>query len=180
MTGGPVPGTDAEIHIYRNGNLLRMEGNDERSYVIQDLRKPGDARMISRANCLQMKFPFTRSFPFSLSWSPNNYDIVDLGKETLDGHPTQIKQVTIHFASKAKHTEPVTLKLWEAEDLKGFPIKIEMKTHRTIEYRNVDFGAQDPTLFIVPGECAPLDAAKGENSSPPKKAPGKATPKEQH
>ena len=37
MVGGPVPGTDDEIHIYRSGNLMRMEANEGKSYQITDL-----------------------------------------------------------------------------------------------------------------------------------------------
>ena len=181
MTGGPVVGTAEEIHIYRHGNLLRMGGPDGRSYVIQDLRKSGDARMISKAECLQLKYPFTRSFPFSLSWSPNKYETVLLGKETVDGHPTQVKQVTVTFAPEAKHKAPLTLKIWTADDLQGFPVKVETALHRTMEYRKIEFGELDPTLFIVPGECQPLDAAKGLATpfSPPT-APQKAPSKEPH
>lgn len=182
MTGGPVIGTAEEIHIYRHGNLMRMGGPDGRSYIIQNLKVAGDARAISRADCLQLKYPFTRSFPFSLSWSPNKYETVLLGKETIDGHPTQIQQVTVIFAPEAKHKEPMTLKLWTADDLQGFPIKIETASHRTMEYRKVDFGEMDPTLFIVPGQCEPLDAAKGKTGSPfpSQTPPQKAPPKDPH
>jgi hypothetical protein len=177
MTGGPVIGTAEEIHIYRHGNLLRMEGQEHHSYVIQDLTKSGDARMISKADCLRMKIPFVRSYPFSFSWSPNRYETVVVGKETIDGHPTQVEEVTIIFAPVVHH-DPVTIKIWAAEDLQGFPVKIENKLHHTIEYRNVNFEAQDPTLFIIPGACEPLDAEKENTPLPqPKKAPQKAPSK---
>jgi len=181
MTGGPVVGTTEEIHIYRHGNLLRMGGPDGKSYVIQDLKESGDARMMSKADCLQLQYPFTRSFPFSLSWSPNKYEIVPLGKETVDGHPTQVMQVTVTFAPEAKHKEPLTLKIWAADDLQGFPVKVETNSHRVIEYRKIEFGELDPTLFIVPGECKPLDAARGLTAPfPTKTAPQKAPSKDPH
>ena len=31
MIGSPIPGTEDEIHIYRSGNLMRMEANGGKS-----------------------------------------------------------------------------------------------------------------------------------------------------
>ena len=169
MTGGPVPGTADEIHIYRSGDKLRMEGPGK-SYLIQDLSKEKDTRAISKLQCLQMSGPFIRSFPFFMSGPGNKYDHVALGQETVDGHPTEIEEVTITFAPARKHV-PLKLKLWEAQDLEGFPIKIETQSHRIIEYRKVDFGEIDPTLFIAPNDCGPIDEKDAKSSAKPKKAP---------
>jgi hypothetical protein len=55
---------------------------------------------------------------------------------------------------------PQKMRLWEAEDLQGFPIKIEfliLGGHGpVIRYKNVVLGEQDPTLFIHPKSCQPL------------------------
>jgi hypothetical protein len=43
------------------------------------------------------------------------------------------------------------MKVWEAQDLKGFPIKIEMQTSRgpmTVEYKDVSFSDSDASLFV--------------------------------
>jgi hypothetical protein len=169
MTGGPAPGTADEIHIYRSGNLLRMEGPGK-SYIIQDLSKANDVRAISKIQCLQMAAPFIRSYPFLMTGEGYKYEHVALGKETVDGHSCQVEDVTVIFPPAKKHPT-LKLKLWEAEDLEGFPIKIETQSHQTIEYRKVDFGPLDPTLFITPNQCAPLDKGDAKVSIKPQKAP---------
>jgi hypothetical protein len=168
MTGGVVPGTSDEIHIYRSGDKLRMEGPGK-SYIIQDLSKDKDTRAISKLQCVQMSAPFIRSFPFFMSGKGYNYEHVSLGKETVDGHPTQVEEITVTFPPAKKHV-PLKLKLWEAEDLQGFPIKIETQMNRLIEYRKVDFGLIDPTLFIAPNDCGPFEE-RDEKPKKPKKAP---------
>jgi len=174
VTGGVVPGTSDESYIYRSKNLLRMEGADRHSYVIQDLGKTRDARVLSRMQCEKMKVPFVRSFPFLFSGPGYKYERVPVGKETVDGHPCQVEDVTVTFPPE-KHHDPLKLKVYEAEDLKGFPVKIQLKL-RAIEFRNVALGPQDPTLFIVPDQCGDdLDVGTGKGSgkapAKPKKAP---------
>lgn len=169
MTGGPVMGTADEIHIYRSGNMLRMEGPDRNSYIVQYLAKERDVRALSRAGCLQMGAPFIRSYPFFMTGPGYKFETVLLGKETVDGHPTQIEEVTVTFPP-AKNHPPLKLKLWAAEDLQGFPVKIETPKQHTMEYRNVDFGELDRTLFVTPSQCDPLEGAQ-QNSKKAKKAP---------
>ena len=172
MTGGPVPGTADEIHIYRSGDLLRMEGPDRHSYIVQNLSRQKDTRAMSSVECLQMGVPFVRSYPFFLSGKGNTYEYVPLGSETIEGHPTKVEEVTINFAPERKHA-PLKLKVWEAEDLQGFPIKVETQHHQTMEYRSVNFGPLDVTLFITSKVCEPLDVMKTQKkgSTPSKKVP---------
>jgi hypothetical protein len=169
MTGGPVPGTADEIFIYRSGDKLRMQGQ-AKNYIVQDLAKEKDVRAISKIQCLQMGAPFIRSYPFFMTGPGYKYEHVPLGKETIDGHSCQVEEVTVVFPATKKH-DPLKLKLWEAEDLDGFPIKVETQAHRLIEYRKVDFGPLDPTLFIVPDDCARLDVETKKGPAQPKKKP---------
>ncbi len=171
VTGGPLPGDDDEIHIYRSKNLLRMEGHDQHSYVIQNLAKANDVKVLSKAECLQMAMSFSRSYPFSLSAEGNTYKKVSLGKETVDGHSCAVEEVTITFAASKRHKDPLKIKVWEAEDLQGFPIKVQTQSHRFIEYRNVDLGPLDPTLFISPASCDRLESEKAKDAAGKKKAP---------
>ncbi len=151
--GGPVPGTEDQIHIYRSGNLLRMEGRESRNYLITDLDKQ-ETHGVAESGCLKYKNPYVRSYPFSLSAPDNKYERAPVGKETVDGHVCQVEDLII--SSPKIHT-PIKIRLWEAEDLQGFPVKIETAAHRTIQYKNVVLGPQDPTLFIFPTNCQVLD-----------------------
>jgi hypothetical protein len=156
VTGGPVPGTEDAIHIYRSGNLLRMEGREGRNYLITDLAKQ-ETHGIAEGGCLKYTNPYVRSYPFSLSRPDNKYERAAVAKETVDGHVCQVEEVTL---SSAKLHTPVKIRLWEAEDLEGFPVKIETAAHRTIEFKNVALGPQDPTLFIFPNQCQTLEQKK--------------------
>ncbi len=169
MAGGPVPGTEDEIHIYRSGNLMRMEATEGRTYQITDLAKQQTHGM-AKTGCLQYNSPYVRSYPFIFSSPANKFERTPVGKETVDGHVCQVEDVTVTLP---KHPAPATFRLWEAEDLQGFPIKIETKTHRVIRYKNVVLGPQDPTLFIFPDDCQSEKTIKvhPSTSAKPKNAP---------
>jgi len=157
MTGGPLLGGDWEGHIYRSGNLMRMEGRAAaRNYMITDLAKQ-ETHGLATSGCLKFNYVYTRTFPFSVSGSDKKYERVPAGEETVDGHVCRVEDVIISFPKLHSST---TLRFWEAEDLQGFPVKIELRPksgpYRITQYRNVVLGPQDPTLFIVPDKCQVL------------------------
>ena len=175
MTGGPLPGTADQIHIYRSGKLMRMEGPGQKAYQITDLDKQ-ETHGISATGCLKYTRPYLRSFPFSYSNPAIKYERAAVGKETIDGHVCQVEDVTITIPKNATH--PI-LRLWEAEDLHGFPIKIETRggpMHREITYNNVVLGPQDPSLFIFPDECQGWEQTEKEMHTPKGKKPPAAKP----
>ena len=175
MIGGPVPGTEDEIHIYRSGDLMRMEGLGH-SYQITNLAKQ-QTHGISKTGCLQYNAPFVRSYPYNFTSADNTFERTPVKKETIDGHVCQVEDVVIYHKKKIP---PSKMRVWEAEDLQGFPIKIENRRengrHWIIRYENVELGPQDPTLFIVPDKCQsgiPEDPNEEEDQTPtPKKTPG--------
>jgi len=172
MVGGPVPGTEDGIHIYRSGNLMRMEANEGRSYQITDLAKK-ETHGISKTGCLKYKNVYVRSYPFMFSNPANKFERTPVGKETVDGHVCQVEDVTVTLP---KANAPAKFRLWEAEDLHGFPVKVETKMHRTIQYKSIVLGPQDPTLFIFSEECQNGEEIGGGRppvpSAKPTPAPG--------
>jgi hypothetical protein len=98
---------------------------------------------------------------------------VPVGKETLDGHSCQIEDVTV--SSPKPGPPPIKMRLWEAEDLQGFPIKVEFPypggKKATILYKNIVVGPQDPTLFIHPKSCESLQDLENQGK---RKAPASA------
>jgi hypothetical protein len=169
----PGEGTD-EAHIYRSGKLMRMEGPEKHGYFITDLTT-GETYGISAAPCAHDTHPFIRASPFPAASKPGStVTRVAAGKETVDGHSCQIENVTV---SSPAFANPLKMRFWEAEDLQGFPIKIEFLLpggHDTIiRYKNVVLGPQDPTLFIHPNSCEPLP---GRESAKPKAAPAHKKP----
>ena len=168
MTGGVAPGTEAEIHIYRSGNLMRMEANEGRSFQITDLLKQ-ETHGVAKSGCLHYKNAYLRSFPFVLTGPEYKFASTPVKKETVDGHECQVEDLTV---SSPKLHDPLKIRLWEAEDLRGFPVKVETGTHRIIQYTNVVLGPQDPTLFLFPDNCEGAEQiGKHPSSSPAKKAP---------
>jgi hypothetical protein len=149
-------GTSA-AHIYRSGTLMRMEGPEGHGFFITDLSTL-ETYGLSTGPCVHDTHPFFRASPFAASRPGSTVVRVPAGKETLDGHSCQIEDVAV--TSSQPGAPPFKMRLWEAEDLQGFPIKIEFPLpggrHSTIRYKNVVLGPQDSSLFIHPKSCEAL------------------------
>ena len=157
-TGGILPGSDWDGYVYRSGDLMRMQAvqQGKTQYFVDDLAK-GTSYGFSVAGCAKLSLLFSRTFPFFMSGPGYTYERVAVGEETVDGHRCQVEDVTVHAP---KHPIPAHFRLYEAEDLQGFPIKIENQQEKVrrwiIHYRNIVLGPQDPTLFVVPRDCQDL------------------------
>jgi hypothetical protein len=177
MVGSVMPGDDRESHIYRSGNLVRTEGLEGHNFLITNLATL-ETFGVSALACMHDSNPFFRSAPFSSMKPGYKVERADSGHETVDGHSCKIEDVTL---SSPKLPRPIKLRLWEAEDLQGFPVKVEFmrpsKHNPIISYKNVVLGPQDPTLFIYPRTCEPLGFSKKPGSKPGSKtAPGAKKP----
>ncbi len=173
---GDMNGSDEESNIYRRDNLMRTEIGPG-GYMITDLEK-GDTYGIAKTGCLHDSHPGYRVFPFRAA-KHGTVQRVASGKETLNGHSCLIEDVSITTAGPGGGG--FKFRFWEAEDLQGFPIKIEfLRPHGrivTIEYKNVVLSPPDAALFKHPLHCQSL--AAGEQSpkrSVPAKAPSATTP----
>lgn len=159
MVGSVMGMDEREGHIYRWGNLLRMQGTEGRGYFITDLGT-SETYGITMLGCVQDKHPYFRSFPFLVSKADRKVERVPAGKETVDGHVCQVEDVTISSKDLLK---PIKLRFWESEDLNFFPIKVEIFTAsgapKIIRYKNVVLGPVDPTLFTHSNKCAGLPKA---------------------
>jgi len=143
----------AEGHIYRSGKLMRVADPEGYAYFITDLSTL-DTYALSTGPCMHDSHPYFRASPFPAARPGSSVERVAAGKDTLDGHSCQIEDITV---SSPKTGSRLKLRFWEAEDLQGFPIKIEFQRpgarSSIIRYKNVAFGPQDPTLFIYPKSC---------------------------
>jgi hypothetical protein len=175
MVGSVMAMDEREGHIYRWGNLLRMQGTEGRGYFVTDLAT-SDTYGITMLGCIQDKHPYFRVFPFLVDKADRKIERVAAGTETIDGHVCQIEDVTI---SSKELLKPMKLRFWESEDLHGFPIKVEVFTPsggpKIIRYKDVVLGPVDPTLFTHSNKCAGLPKAPATKPSK-RKAPSAPPP----
>jgi hypothetical protein len=144
-------------HIYRSGKLLRMDEPGGSAYFVTDLNS-GETYGILETGCMRDNHPYIRAIPF---YMPDMADATvtraSAGKETVDGQSCQVEEVTV---SSPMLANPLKMRLWEADDLQGFPIKVEFVLPGghgpIIRYENVVLGAQDAALFIHPKSCQPI------------------------
>jgi hypothetical protein len=169
-------GRDHDRKLYRSENLMRMDFDD--SYRITDLKKRTTLG-INGGKCVKLAIPDAGSYPFSAYHDFNVQRSLTQQRETVDGHVCTIENVT--FKPKDERPIVIQMKLWEAEDLKGFPVKIEVDTGHdrkfTVNYSNVSLTPPDPALFKSPARCTTVDPGSWKDASivnnpgPPKVAP---------
>jgi hypothetical protein len=166
----PGEGT-SQGHIYRSGDRMRMEEPGGGAYFITDLNT-GETYGIAEVGCIHDDHPYIRAIPFHIAGKTDaTVTRVSAGNETVEGHSCQVEEITV---SSPMLANPQKMRLWEAQDLQGFPIKIEFVLSGgrgpVIRYKNVVFGPPDPTLFLHPKSCQPLPrgpAAPPEHEQPP-------------
>jgi hypothetical protein len=153
MVGSVMNGDEREAYIYRSGNLLRASGPEEHNFLITNLDTL-QSFGVSATGCMQDGNPYFRSAPFSARRPGYTVERTITGQETMDGHSCKVEDVTL---TSPKLARVIKLRFWEAEDLQGFPVKVEFlrpsKHDPVIHYKNVVLGQQDPTLFIYPNSC---------------------------
>ncbi len=78
------------------------------------------------------------------------------GTETVEGHSCKVENVVVTRADG----KTIEAKVWEADDLKGVPVKIESKTEHgkfIAVYRDIVLGTLDKALFTPPDKCTPYE-----------------------
>jgi hypothetical protein len=75
----------------------------------------------------------------------------ELGKEPAMGHPCTKYKVIVTDAQG-----PQLSIVWEADDLKNFPVKVQMATDEgttiTMQFKDIKFERPDPALFVPPSD----------------------------
>ena len=151
---------DMTMKIYRSGSSVRVE----RGAAIATLYVPASSKVYNLTvypdhsrQCVAMK-------PEQAKMLPSPMELIlgrivkrtPAGSEVVDGHPSKIEDVSV--------VEPdgktVESKVWEAEDLKGIPVKIESHLDGVTlraTYRDIVIGPPDEVLFRVPDRCIPFE-----------------------
>ena len=187
VSGSPVKWD--KMKVYRSGNQWRAEYKYENEIRITNLKGHNGwfIRPLAAAKptkCGRMTLMDASSYPF-FSYNGSDFDVerspvaptpaVEL--ETIDGHSCKV----VNYTAKAKDgAGTIKIKLWEAEDLKGFPIKIEMqpssKPGFTINYTDVSMDRPDPKLFQLPALCHAGVHGNAKPKAAAPKTPSKESP----
>lgn len=130
-------GMDRTVHLYLSGKHL--------SYLIYPDMK---------SYCeIPMKADGT-----STNKQPAKVDRAELGKETIDGHPSIKYQVTVTPAEG----KPSKALIWRATDLNDYPVQVEMTLDDssvvTTTFQNINQTKPAPALFELPTDYTKYDS----------------------
>jgi hypothetical protein len=151
-------GKTTSMKIYRLGDKMRTDMPGGKMHTLFFMRER-KAYMVMPQMCMQMpQMANLRAQPLAATGSVTRKD---LGSAVVDGHPTKIVQITVTPAGGGK---PMTMKTWEATDLKDFPIRIQTQTPKgpaTIDYKDVNLSSPASSLFAVPQNCRTMPMMPG-------------------
>jgi hypothetical protein len=160
MSGGPTPAhaPPGDMKIFRSGDKMRTNLPGGASYMILEMTERTSYMVMNNGMCMQMTAqgqtnPFSQAHDAKIERSP-------AGTDTVDGHPCKVENLTI----TPHDGQPSKMKVWEAEDLKGFPIKIEMQSSRgpvSLQYKDISLDDPPASLFVHPDNCRPMPTQPG-------------------
>ncbi len=161
MSGMPTHGRQmpGDMKIYRSGDKMRTTMPGGAGYMIMDLSQHTGYMVMSNGMCMQTTSQQAQQNPFSQAHNAT-VERSPAGTDTVDGHVCKVENLTV----TPHDGQPSKMKVWEAEDLKGFPVKIEMQSSRglvTMEYKDVSLNEPDASLFTHPENCKQMPTIPG-------------------
>ncbi|MGH7988609.1 MAG: DUF4412 domain-containing protein [Limisphaerales bacterium] len=171
--GSPV--TMSGKMSYDKGNsrfemdMSEMKGGNMPPQAMAQMKTMGLDRMVTISHpdkkVVYMIYPNAQAYaeitPAASDSSATNSDakveMTELGKETVDGHPCVKNKAVVTDKQGEKHEFTV----WNATDLKNFPIKIEMNEQghpMTMSYSDISFSKPDASLFNPPAGYTKYDS----------------------
>jgi len=151
----PVP-----MKIYWSGTSIRVD----LSPAMSTLYLPSKGKVYrltvypdKTRECIVMKTEQAKMLPHPLELLRGaKVTRTPVGKETAEGHSCNVETVVVTRADG----EIVESKVWEAEDLRGVPVKIDSETEHgrfLAVYRDIAIGPLDKALFTPPDKCIPYE-----------------------
>jgi outer membrane lipoprotein-sorting protein len=158
MSGMPAnnPMAKGDMKVYRSGDKIRSTLG-AMGYMVMDLTEHTNY-MVMNGMCMQMNAtgqqnPFAQAAGATIDRSP-------AGTDTVDGHSCKVENLTV----TPQNGKATKMKVWEADDLHGFPIKIEMQSAKgpiTLQYKDISLDAPPASLFTHPDNCRQMGAMPG-------------------
>jgi len=155
-----TPAYDMPMKLYHSGSNVRVE----KSAAISVLYVTSDSKIYNLTTypdgshqCVVMNPKQAKMLPSPLELLyGTNVKRTPAGTEVVEGHKCKVEDVEVERANGMK----IESKVWEAEDLKGVPVKIESqlpKSKLTAFYRDIVLGTPDQALFTPPAKCTPYE-----------------------
>jgi len=143
--------------VTKAGLKLRMDLSPELQTIYR--WDQGRAYNIMGKNCVYVAAAKATMLPSPLELiTGTNIRRRPLGKETVEGHPCTVEEVTATIV----RGDVVKSKVWWADDLQGIPVMIESHTSQgtiTAVYRDVVIGVKNQAMFDAPEKCIPFEKA---------------------
>lgn len=151
----PPHAAQGQMKIYRLGDKMRTDIGST-GYSVTDLSQHTVYMVMGHGMCMQMA-PRGQQNPFA---EQGSVERTPAGTDTVDGHSCKVENVTV----TPQNGTPTKMKVWEANDLQGFPVKVQMETSRgpvTVMYKDVSFDAPAASLFTHPDNCRQMPSMPG-------------------
>jgi hypothetical protein len=163
-----APGGRGEAKIYRSGTKIRTTLPGGAGYTLIDTTEHTVYMVVGGGMCMQMTAQGQQENPFAQT-SDTTVERSSAGTDTVDGHACKVENLTVTPHTGPRAGQSTNMKVWEAQDLHGFPIKVETQTSHgpmTIEYKDVSLAEPDPSLFTHPENCRQMPAMPGMPAKP--------------
>lgn len=154
-------GSEKSMKVYRSGSRVRVEP----SPTLTTLYVPGKNRVYNLYvfpgdnghQCVVMRPEQSTMLPSPLELlNGAHVKRTPAGTDVVEGHTCKVENVVVTRADG----KTIESKVWEANDLKGIPVKIESQTAHgkvTAVYRDIVLGTPDAALFAIPDKCTPIE-----------------------
>jgi len=148
------------MKVYRSGSSVRVE----ETAALATLFVPASSKVYSLTTypngshvCVSMRPDQAKMLPSPLELLfGTKVKRTPAGTATVEGHQCKVEIAVVTRPDGS----PVTSKVWEAEDLKGVPVKIESQFpgfKLTAIYRDIVLGTPDKALVTPPEKCIPFE-----------------------
>lgn len=148
------------MKVYHSGSSVRVE----RSAALSTLYVPAESKVYNLTSypnhshqCVSMKAEQAKMLPSPLELlQGTDVKRSPLGTENVDGHQCNIENIVV----RRPDGSTIVSRVWEAQDLKGVPIRIESHIGDitlTAIYQDISFETPDLSLFTIPEACTPLE-----------------------
>jgi hypothetical protein len=162
--------------IYRSGTKFRIEfapglatiyrPDDDLAYNLFHTNTP-------KPVCVQMKTHQVTMLPSPMQLiSGAKVERTDAGSGEFEGHKCKVETAVV----TAVDGKTTSLKVWEADDLKGVPVKISVGTRLgeglVAVYRDIRLESVSPEVFVPAYKCVPYEKI-GQVAPPEKQLTGR-------